>query len=278
MAERWHVPAAQIGDYLTDRLDQPTASSVEAHLLGCPACREAVARRSDPASLAASWESLERAVDDRDRSWVVRVGRRAGLSDRDARTLAPTASLKAGWPAATLMALLASAALARRAGGAEEAMARLVFLTIAPLAPLAAVVAALGAASEPAPEISRAAPASRLRIGAVRALVVLTGAVGVGALASVVVPGDLLDAVVWLLPALAVSGLGALVAGRWPFAAAVAWPAATWVVTVAVVARMTGDRLGAFRPGAQVAYLAVAVAVALAIALRPHSLDLGGTP
>jgi hypothetical protein len=154
----------------------------------------------------------------------------------------------------------------------------LAFLTIAPLAPLAAVVVALSAASEPAPEIARVSPASRLRIGAMRATTVMVAAIAIGLAASAVLPGGWIDAVVWLLPSLALSGLGALAAGRVAPGTAIAWLSSAWVVTVTVTARLTDDRLAAFRPPAQGLYIALALVAAAVITLRPDSLELRSHP
>lgn len=278
MTEPWHVSAETLRAYLADLVDQPTASSVEAHLVGCERCRSELAVQSDATLMADSWASIERTIDCELGSRAERAATRAGLSDRAVRTLAPTLSLQLAWMAATLLALLAAAFISRWAGGPEDGPARMVFLIVAPLAPLAAVVAAISSASEPAPAIARAAPASRLRIGAVRATTVMVASVGVGLIASTVVPGGWIDAVVWLLPAAALSALGALGAGRVAPAVAVGWLGAAWVVTVGVAARLSHDHLAAFRPGAQVLYLAVSLIAVAAIVLRPDSLDLRSRP
>jgi hypothetical protein len=244
----------------------------------CAACRSALAEQSDTTLARHSWSSIERAIDNGLGSRIERAASRVGVNDQEIRTLAPTLSLQIAWLAATLLALLGAAVLTRQAGGPEEALLRVAFLTIAPLAPLAAVVAALSAASEPAPEIARVTPASRLRMGAVRATTVMLAAIAIGLIASAVLPGDWLDAVVWLLPALALSGMGALFAGRVAPTTAIAWLGSTWVVTVVVAARLTDDRLAAFRPGAQAVYLALAAIAVVAIVRRPDSLDLRSQP
>ncbi len=106
----------------------------------------------------------------------------------------------------------------------------------------------------------------------------MLAAIIVGLIASAALPGDWIDAVVWLLPALALSGLGALLAGRVAPATAIGWLGSAWVVTVTISARLTDDRLAAFRPGAQGLYVAIAAIAAVVIALRPDSLDLRSQP
>ncbi|MBK6503433.1 MAG: zf-HC2 domain-containing protein [Candidatus Microthrix sp.] len=278
MNHRWHISAEQLGDYLADRVDAATADSVEAHLVGCSTCRSALAERSDPALLDDSWMALEQALDGEPASRVERFARRAGFGDREIRTLAPTLSLQAAWLAAAFLALLVAAWMERRSGGQAEGFARLLFLTVAPLAPLTAVVAALSAASEAAPEVAQVTPASRLRIVAVRATTVMSAAIILGLIASAVLPGGWIEAVLWLLPALALSGLGALAGGRLAATTASAWLGSAWVVAVLVAARLTDDRLAAFRPGAQVVYLVIAVLAVAWIAVRPDSIDLRSRP
>jgi hypothetical protein len=278
MTERWHVPLEQLDGYVTGGADAPTASSIEAHLVNCATCRDALAERSDPALVSNSWASIERTIDGHLNARIERAARRVGVGDREVRTLAPTVSLQAAWLAAALLALLGAAVVARRTGGAEEGLARLAFLTLAPLVPLAAVVAAISAASEPAPEVARVTPASRLRIGAIRAATAMLAAITAGLIASTALPGAWIDAVVWLIPALALSGLGALVAGRVEPTTAIGWLASMWAVTVIVAARLTADRLAAFRPGAQLLYLAIAVIAAAFIAARPDALALRSQP
>jgi hypothetical protein len=271
----WHVPPRQFDAYLAERVDAPIAASIEAHLIACAQCRSALAERSDPIVAAASWAAIEIAVDAEPVSLVERLGARLGIADRDIRTLAPTLPQQAAWWAATFLALLAAATMARGAGGTDAVLARLVFLTLAPVGPLAAVVTALGTASEPAGEIARTTPASRLRIGALRAATALTVALAMGLAASLVLPGPWLEAMAWLLPGLALSALGAFVAGRASQTVAVGTLSATWIALVLVAARLADDRLAAFRPGPQLAYLIIALVAAALLAVRDDSLHLG---
>ncbi len=88
MTERWHAPTEQMDEYLGNRLDPPTASSVEAHLMNCSTCRSALAERSDSALLGDSWASIESAIDGEFDSRIERAASRVGVSDREIRTLA----------------------------------------------------------------------------------------------------------------------------------------------------------------------------------------------
>ncbi len=273
MPGTWHLPDDQLDGYLVDHVDDPTAASIESHLIGCAACRDAIAQRSEPAIAAQSWAMIERAIDSEPASSVERLGRRIGIPDRTVRALAPTLSSQVAWLLASGLALLCAAVIARRSSGLDFALAELAFLTIAPLAPLAAVVAALSTAAEPAPEVVTATPASRLRIGALRAGTAMAAAIAVGLTASLVLPGQWISAIVWLLPAVALCGLGALTASRWAPEVTVGVLGSAWVLTVVVAARLAHDRLAAFRPGAQLTYLAISAIAAALIAVQHNSLD-----
>lgn len=274
MNTAWHIAPDLIGAYLIDAVDQTDAVSIEAHLLACDQCRSLLAAHAAAPAAASSWATLERRLDNEMTAPLERLARAVGFNDRDARLLAPNRALRWSWLVAMSVALLSAAALARRGGGIESSLVRLVFLTFAPLVPLVAVVTALGGASEPSAEIAGATASSRLRLGALRALTVLAVSMGIGLVASALLPGSWLDAVVWLCPALALSGIGALAAGRVTDEVAVAGLAMGWVSVVATAAMLTDDRVAAFRQGPQIAYLTIAAAVLVVIALRPRTLEL----
>ncbi len=274
MTDIWHVPIERLDRYITGDVDDPHAASIESHLLACADCRATLADRTRSDELVTSWLALERRVDAELRSPVERLAVRAGIADRHARLLAPTAALRLSWLLAMTAALFCAAVLARETSGVEATLSRLFFLTLAPLAPLAAVVTALGAGSEPAPEIARAAPASRLHVGALRAMTVMVASIAVGLGASAILPGGWIRAVVWLCPALALSAVGALVAGRVEPAMAISGLGIGWVTVVVTAARLSHDRLAAFHARPQLAYLVIAVIVAATITQRPALLEL----
>ncbi len=272
-APSWHVPPERISAYLEDRVDVPTAASIEAHVLSCGPCRDAVGAKSEPAITSSSWAALERRIDAELTAPVERLAVRIGIPRRDARLLAPTRGLRLSWLLAMTLSLVCAAWLARQSDQLDSTITRLFFLTLAPLAPLVAVVTALSSASEPAPDIARATSASRLRIGAVRAVSVMLASIGIGLTVSLMLPGDWIRGVVWLCPALALSALGALAAPRIQPAHAVGSLGGGWVSFVVLGSYLADDRLAAFRPGLQLVYLSLAAVVVIAMALRPMSLD-----
>lgn len=278
MTASWHVSPVQVDAYVADRIDQVTASSIEAHLLACATCREAVAERGAVPDLAASWARIEALIDDAPGTPGERVGALIGVPSHVVRLLAPTNALRGLWVAAGGAAFLAAALLSRGGFGVPGHLGRVIFLTVAPLIPLAAVSSALGAASEPAAELARTAPISRLWIGALRAGTVLVVTIMCGLLSSTIVPGPWVRAVAWLCPALALTGLAAVLAGRVVSSVAVGVVGAAWVALVTVAAIVTSDGLAAFRAPPQVAYLAVALVAGSVVAANPSHLDLRRIP
>ena len=61
----WHAPPGLLARFATDpnALDDTTAASLEAHLVGCPACRGALGGSADPALVTASWEAIAARID-----------------------------------------------------------------------------------------------------------------------------------------------------------------------------------------------------------------------
>lgn len=274
----WHISPEHISAYLDDGVDVPTAASIEAHVLACGPCRAALGAASQAAPTVSSWDALERRIDAELTAPVERLAVRVGFAERDARMLAPTRALRLSWLLAMAVALLCAAWLAHQSGDVGATRTRLFFLTLAPLAPLAAVVTALSTASEPSPEIARATAASRLRIGALRAVTVMLASIGIGMVISALLPGQWIRGVVWLCPALALSAVGALVAAKMPPVHAVTLLGALWVGVVVLAARVADDRLAAFRSVPQFVYLAIAGVAAVAVVYRPTSLDFRRLP
>lgn len=278
MTAPWHVSPTQIDAYLADRVDPVTASSIEAHLFACATCREAVAERRPVPDLAASWARIEALIDDTPVSLGERLGARFGVPSHVVRLLAPTNALRGLWVVAGAAAFLASAVLARAGFGVPGQLGRVIFLTVAPLIPLAAVSSALGAASEPAAELARVAPLSRLWIAALRAGTVLGVTIAFGLVASMLVPGPWIRAVAWLCPALALSGLAATLATRFVSNVAVGVVGTAWVTLVTGAAVVYNDGLAAFRTTPQLAYLAVAVVAGAVVVASPSNSDLRRIP
>ena len=93
----WHVPSEQLDRYLAGRIDDPSAASIEAHLLSCSGCRSALAEHEAAPATDQGWDRLERAIDDDLTVGVERLAVRLGLPVSDARLLAPNRALRLSW-------------------------------------------------------------------------------------------------------------------------------------------------------------------------------------
>ena len=268
----WHIVGEQLDAYLSDRLDAPTAASVEAHLVVCGDCRSRLARRTPAAALAASWRGVERRIDAEPAGVTEHLLRRAGVGERHRRLLAPTVPLRLAWLGA-IAAASASAALLVRDAPAGGSLGALVYLTLAAIVPLAAVAASLGTASEPAPEVAVAAPLGAAQVLGLRASAVLVVTVAITLVVGTLLPGPWTEAALWLLPSLAMCVLTTALSGRFGPVQAATVVGLVWVGGVAVWVAATDDRLAPFSAGPQLTYLALAALGAAAVLRRPDLLE-----
>jgi hypothetical protein len=263
----WHAPAAVLARYLDEpeALDEPTAASLEQHLLACPACRHAAAELGDRELVAASWARVADIVDRPRASATERVLRAIGSRDDHARLVAATPVLRTT-TAVLALGLAAVAAIVARVGGTDGP-----FLVLAPVAPLAAVALAFAAGADPAGEVAVVTPVHGAGLVLRRAGAVLGATCVLLGLASAALPEPGLAALAWALPALACA-LGSLaLATWWRIEAVAATVAATWVVGLTVLRVMSGSVGDTFvfrPPGQAVAVLATAVAAYGLVARR----------
>lgn len=268
----WHIVGEQLDAYSSDRLDAPTAASVEAHLVECGDCRSRLARRTPATALVASWQGVERRIDAEPTGAADRLLTRAGVSERHRRLLAPTVPLRLAWLGA-IAAGGASAALLVRDSPAGGSLGALAYLMLAAIVPLAAVAAALGTASEPAPEVALAAPISAAHVLGVRASAVLVVTVAITLAAGTLLPGPWTEAALWLLPSLAMCALTTALSGRLGPVQAATVVGSVWAGGVAVWVTAADDRLAPFRAGPQLVYLALVALGAAAVMRRPDLMD-----
>src|SRR5438128_6110673 len=124
----WHADASLLARYAAGSIDDARASSVEAHLVACADCRQAVATTVDTTRLDAIWAEVTDTVDAPRPHLLERILRHIGVRDHDARLLAATPSLRLSW----LLAITAS--LAFLVAAADAGPRQLVlFLVVAPL-------------------------------------------------------------------------------------------------------------------------------------------------
>jgi anti-sigma factor RsiW len=270
MTTTWHADRELLQAYVRDELDDAHASSVEAHVLACVQCRQALAPEVASDRLDAIWQDTVDVLDRPRTRPVERLLRLLRVAPGNARLLAATPSLQLSWLAAIAVAA-GFGALASHAS--ENGLA--FFLVIAPLVPVVGVAAAYGPGVDPAHELTVAAPMSGFRLVLLRAAAVLAASVVLTGVASFGLVALDWTAAAWVLPALALTGAtlaltlvlsperaGTCVAVAWLSAVLIGWAA-------------TGDDLGAFHTVGQLCCAVVAAAAAVVIARRNELFEIG---
>lgn len=231
-ASTWHPPEGALQDYVDGRLTGLSAGSVEAHVLGCPRCRAELRTAVPEGRLARTRDLLEDRLERAARPWPERLLTRLGVDEADGRALMAAPSLRLAWSLAVVAAALLGLLLA---GGTARPDA--VFLLVAPLLPLATTAVAFAPALDPAFAIVAATPYRTVRLLLARSLAVgLTSVVAV-ALAALALPARDVTAVVWLLPAAALTLVVLVLAPRLGTGPAAAGVAVAWVALNAVLER-----------------------------------------
>src|SRR2546426_12337265 len=100
----WHADRALLSAYVRNEIDQAASARVEAHLLGCTACRAGLGCFADPGRLERGREALLDAINAPRRGPLEALLVRVGMVDTTARLVAATPSLSASWLAAVAIA------------------------------------------------------------------------------------------------------------------------------------------------------------------------------
>lgn len=206
----WHASPENLATLADEpaSVDPVLASSLEAHLIACDACRRSLAALSDPAMSEASWARVADRIDGPAVTLPEKVLERLGMGGGWARLLGSTPGLTAsGLSAVAVLAVLA--VVASRRVGAEGP-----FLAVAPLLPLAAVAASFAAAADPAGEAGVGTPMHGIGLVVRRAVAVLGVTFALLGVAAAALPDLGFEAMAWVLPALALA-IGALALGTW---------------------------------------------------------------
>jgi len=264
----WHAEAEVLERYARGELDEARAISVEAHVIACADCREALGTRAASARHDRVWAAVCERVDAPRRGPVEALLVRAGVRGDVARLLAATPSLTLSW----LVAVALSLAFAVVAAHAGERGLQL-FLTLAPLLPLAGVAAAYGRVLDPAYEVALAAPVRSFRLLLIRSVAVFAVTSVFAALAALALPALDAHAGAWLLPALGLTLASLALSTFVSHVVAFGGCAIAWVGAVMFAEAVTADRLAAFEEAGQVCFLAVTVVAALVIAARRANFE-----
>ena len=224
----WHAPPELLARFAQDptSLDVATASSVEAHLVACAACRAGVADHADQRVVDLSWAAVADRIDQPRPAVIERLLQRLGVQAATARLVTATPGLRASGVLG--LALLSGlAVLASRQADAEGP-----FLLLAPLVPLVGVALSFASTSDPSGEAGLAAPVFGVGLALRRGAAVLALAFVLLGVAALTVPHLGAAPVAWVLPAAALVSLS-LAGCTWVRPeVAVGGLAATWVLGI----------------------------------------------
>jgi hypothetical protein len=274
----WHVPSDLLVGFHDGSIGPVDATSVEAHLVSCDRCRNAVAdlRASRPDAMAradAVWERIADHVD--------RPSRRfAGRGTWAVVTLGTPALRLAAAAAVVLVAVLPLVL-----DTVSERLAIAAFVTIAPLVPLGGVLAAFRPAVDPAGEMSLATPLATMRLVLLRAVVIAVAALPLAVVVAVVLPASTPLLLGWVLPGLALALVATALSRLAPVdrvvpALCLVWAAVATTVLVELRRGSVSDALESWvvnQPAVQVACALVAVVAAVAsVAQRDDTVVVWG--
>ena len=197
--QTWHADHDLLAAYVAGEVDAVSGASVEQHLTRCADCRAAIAPLTDRSALDLAWAGIRDSVESPTQPLLVRLARKAGLSDPASVLLASTASLRTSWLAGAVVAL----AFATAAAALTEGHLLAPFLLVAPMIPVIGVAAAYGPHDDPLESLVATAPYGRTRLILVRSLAVLVSVLPLTFLVGLTLPGPTWVAGAWLGPALA---------------------------------------------------------------------------
>lgn len=263
----WHVPPNALGDYVTGRIAEADAWSVEAHLTACERCRDTLAgTASTDAGVAETvsdaWSTLASQLQPQGR--VRPAGRWRELTV----LLAAGPAARLAWLAAVVVVLGLAAVLDAVPAGNAPWLA-----LVAPLLPILGVAASYGSGLDDAHEVIASTPGGGLRLLLVRSAAVLAVTTPVALAAGIV--ADRGSPVPWLLASFALTVVTLALGSATGVPRAAAAVGAAWVVAVgATAAARTEAAPVLVTPDAVPAWAAVTVAAAFVIAARRGSYNV----
>lgn len=271
----WHADAEQLAGYVGGTLGRALAASVESHLVTCESCRAALVPLVEPDRLTRNLAAITERVDRPEPHALGSLLERLGVPEHLARQLTITPSARSAWLTGVAVAITIAAG-ARQVSVDERTLFALLVAT--PLVPLIGVAAAFASRVDPARELIVAAPTSALELFLIRALAVLAPAGAVAVLASVFVPGQGWEPVLWLAPAL---GLAAttLALGSWVSLRTSAWLVGVGWVLVSFISVRGAPRtdlvqhFAAFRPAGQLVLVVLTLVAGSVVALRRDAFE-----
>ena len=269
----WHASPQLLARFANEPelIDNATAASIEAHVLSCKACREAVADAVEPGTVAMSWDAIVDRID-RPRASIPERVLAWFLPGDVARVVAATPALRLSWLAAAAAVIAGAVAASRSVDDLTP------FLALAPLVPLAGVAFSFGPAPDPAGEAGLATPMHGAGLVLRRTIAVLVTSVGVLLAGSAALPGLEWRTIGWLLPAIALSA-AALALSTWfaPLTAtigcAVAWELVILLAGILDRGPRSLEAGPLFGPAGQVAFALVTIAALAVLVTRQSQLS-----
>lgn len=254
----WHASPEDLTSYRAGGASPTVAASLDAHLIRCDRCRQALSQVDAPGAAADSerrWQMVEARLGARASRGPARSLLRLGVSSRP---------LAAALLLAVAFLIAVPLVVASISGRSVEAT----LLAGAPLAPMVAVALSYRRETDPVGELALAAPLAGIRLVSRRALLVAAVSAPVGVAGGLALGIPLGVALAWLLPGLALSVL-VLLAGttRLDPAIVTACLGSAWALAVSVAAWRDGaDMVARALAGAPTQLMSLLVAV-LALAL-----------
>ena len=265
----WHVDRSMLARYVSGDLGDASVLSIEAHLLACAECRDALPPLIDAAQLDRLWTGVRDIVHAPRPRVAERLLVRLGVRDHVARLLVVTPSLQLSWLASMVVSLVFAVIASHWFGGGD-----LPFLVVAPIVPVVGVAWSFEGPRDPVWEIGRTTATGGLRLTLIRSVAVLGMSAIVSAITSMALPRAGWEAATWLLPALALTVLTlALSTTGVSTELAAGSVCAGWILAVVVAARAGSDQVAAFgAPGQAIVGVVLAVSTAVLI-VRREALD-----
>ncbi|WP_210592513.1 zf-HC2 domain-containing protein [Streptomyces sp. GESEQ-35] len=267
----WHVSDEDLRAYARGELTAPALWSADTHLTACDRCRAVLAEVSDPVALDAGWERLDAELDAPRPGWFEALLVRIGVPDHTARLLAATPVMRGSWLGAVVGVLVLTVVVTNVSPVTRSPT---MFLALAPLLPLAGVAVSYGPALDPTYEMAVVSPVHGFRLLMIRTVAVLAAGLGLNGLATLALPAYGLQALAWLLPALALTATGLALTPRLGPVLAPSLVGGGWIALLLVAQATADGPLAPFTAAGQGAAAAVAMLAAGLLFLLRDRFDL----
>lgn len=259
--------------YREGRLDPISDAALEELLMVDVRLRRRLATLVEPERIDNVWSEVNRTIDQPRPGRLERLAGRLGVPEPAARLAGATPTLNRSWAGGIAALALVSLILSADPNGARGDDRFLGYLILSPLILVAAVAAAYGRSTDPAHELTIAAPLSGTRLMLWRVVAVAPTAALVNIAVGLLLRTEFVFA--WILPGLACTSSMLALSTRFSVRRAAAIVTAVYLVLVGTISIAATDSIAAYRvPGQVTALLLTVVAV---VALRVRRDDLEGS-